>query len=77
MNALTELPAGSQHLLVSQLVDALRANGVFHTPLALRRHGKPWDEYEMDAINRTREAIAAANAYLANATGSATEAPHE
>lgn len=43
---------------VMAMVDALRANQVFHTPVALRRRGGQWDEYEIDAINRTREALA-------------------
>lgn len=34
---------------------ALLANGVFHTPVALRKSGNAeWDEYQIDAINRTR-----------------------
>lgn len=48
-----------------QLRDALLANQVFHTPIALRRRGGEWDEYEIDAINRTREALAATE-WLAN-----------
>lgn len=51
---------------IQTLLDALRANGVFHTPLALRRKGgKPWDEYEIDAIRRTRDAVALAETLLA------------
>lgn len=41
-----------------ELVEALRANLIFHTPLALLNNNKPWDEYQMDAINRTKEALA-------------------
>ena len=43
--------------LIKQLVNALKANGVFHTPIQLRKNGHPWDEYQIDAINRTREAL--------------------
>lgn len=39
------------------IMDALRANQVFHTPIALRRRGGQWDEYEMDAIKRTRAVL--------------------
>lgn len=43
----------------TQLMDALRANQVFHTPIALRRKATgEWDEYEIDAISRTRDALA-------------------
>lgn len=60
----TELPttcgaAVRSSELVSLLRDALLANQIFHTPIALRRRGGQWDEYEIDAINRTREALAA------------------
>ena len=47
--------------LLRQLHDALLANQVFHTPVALRRRGGQWDEYELDAIKRTREALSAFN----------------
>lgn len=47
--------------LIEMLTDALQANGVFHTPIALRRRGGQWDDYELDAIRRTREALAAAS----------------
>lgn len=37
---------------------ALRANQVFHTPVALRRKpDRQWDEYEMDAIKRTKAVL--------------------
>lgn len=49
--------------LIIELVEALQANGIFHTPIALRRRGCHWDEYEMDAINRTREAINSASQF--------------
>lgn len=43
---------------IRQLVEALQANQIFHTPLALsRKPGRKWDEYEIDAINRTRAAL--------------------
>lgn len=35
--------------------DALRANLIFHTPVMMRKLGRSWDEYEQDAINRTRK----------------------
>lgn len=44
--------------LLEETREALRANQVFHTPVALRR--KPsgqWDEFEQDAITRTRAAL--------------------
>jgi hypothetical protein len=37
--------------------DALRANQVFHTPIAMRKNGNEWDEYQVDAINRTKECL--------------------
>lgn len=37
--------------------EALQANGIFHTPLQLRKNGHPWDDYQIDAINRTSEAL--------------------
>lgn len=47
---------------VSSMVrDALMTNQVFHTPVALRRRGGQWDEYEQDAITRTREALSILN----------------
>ena len=42
--------------LLNQLRDALLANQVFQTPIANRRRGQ-WDEYELDAIKRTREGL--------------------
>ena len=42
-----------------ELVDALQANQVFHTPIALRRRGGQWDEYELDAIQRTKDVLGA------------------
>ena len=50
--------------LLAQVRDALLANQVFHTPIALRRKGgelPQWDEYEYDAIRRTRETLYALN----------------
>lgn len=44
---------------IKRLEEALSANRVFHTPIALRRRGGKWDEYELDAIRRTREEIGA------------------
>lgn len=44
---------------IKRLEEALSANRVFHTPIALRRRGGEWDEYELDAIRRTREEIGA------------------
>lgn len=37
--------------------EALQANGIFHTPLQLRKNGHPWDDYQIDAINRTSETL--------------------
>ena len=38
---------------------ALLANGVFHTPVALRQSGQTeWNEYQIDAINRTKDFLA-------------------
>lgn len=38
---------------------ALLANGVFHTPVALRKSGNAeWDQYQIDAIHRTRNFLA-------------------
>lgn len=70
--ALPGAAAGEQVTLsldavISQLRDALLANQIFHTPIALRRRGGQWDEYEMDAIRRTREALASSEG-LANGT---------
>jgi mRNA degradation ribonuclease J1/J2 len=45
---------------VVKMREALKANGVFHTPMALRKNGHDWDEYQIDAINRTREALSLA-----------------
>lgn len=43
---------------VEVAMDALRANQVFHTPIALsRKLDRQWDEYEADAINRTKAAL--------------------
>ena len=41
------------------LFEAVRANQVFHTPVALWRKlpKMEWDEYELDAIRRTNEAL--------------------
>lgn len=36
---------------------ALQANGIFHTPIALRKNGGEWDEYQLDAISRTKKAL--------------------
>lgn len=43
---------------LTEAYDALKANQVFHTPLAkgLRR-GRQWNEYEADAVDRTRRAL--------------------
>ena len=51
--------------------DALEANGVFHTPIALRRKlavdGRcQWDEFEIDAITRTRETLALVRSAITN-----------
>lgn len=47
--------------LLKEAQDALRANQVFHTPIALRQNGKEWNEYQIDAINRTREVLSKIN----------------
>lgn len=44
--------------LVIDMRNALQANQIFHTPLALRKNGKEWDEYQADAINRTKDCLA-------------------
>lgn len=51
--------------LFVECVQALKANGVFHTPIALRRKrpDTEWNEYEMDAINRTKTALAKASSF--------------
>lgn len=41
------------------LADALRANAVFHTPVAkakLTSFGE-WDDFQLDAVNRTKDAL--------------------
>ena len=43
--------------LVVEMKEALEANRIFHTPLELRKHGGKWDEYQLDAIHRTRDAL--------------------
>ena len=43
--------------LVVEMREALEANRVFHTPLELRKHGGEWNEYQRDAIYRTRDAL--------------------
>lgn len=43
--------------LVAEMREALEANQVFHTPLELRKHGGEWNEYQLDAIHRTRDAL--------------------
>jgi hypothetical protein len=60
--------------LVETMRDALRANQVFHTPLARRRRGGEWSEYELDAIHRTRDAIAASAAIAEHGNIEAVEA---
>ena len=50
--------------LLEQLIDALRANGIFYTPIALRKNGREWDEFQIDAINRTRNALEKAEAAI-------------
>lgn len=52
--------------LVEELLDALKSNAVFHTPIALRRKLpiSEWDEYEADAISRTRAAIEKAERWM-------------
>ena len=43
---------------------ALQANQVFHTPIALRKTGQEeWDEYQIDAINRTKEVLGSMGMY--------------
>lgn len=44
--------------LIAEMRDALQANGVFHTPIHRRLLGREWDEYEADAIMRTKAALA-------------------
>lgn len=39
------------------LIDAIKANQVFHTPYVMRCLGRDWNEYEIDAIKRSREAL--------------------
>lgn len=42
--------------------EALEANRVFYTPIALsRKPGRAWDEYEIDAIERTKVALSQLN----------------
>jgi len=43
--------------LVVEMREALEANRVFHTPLELRKHGGEWNEYQLDAVHRTRHAL--------------------
>lgn len=43
--------------LVVEMREALEANQVFHTPLELRKHGGEWNEYQWDAVRRTRDAL--------------------
>ncbi len=48
--------SNSKDTKIKDLMDAVEANLVFHTPVALsRKPGRQWDEYEMDAINRTKQ----------------------
>lgn len=42
---------------ITGLREALQANGIFHTPIALRKNGASWDEYQLDAISRTKHAL--------------------
>ncbi len=44
--------------LVAEMRDALKANQVFHTPLELKKRGGQWNEFELDAVRRTRDALA-------------------
>lgn len=42
--------------LCEEMVKALKANGIFHTPIA-RRQLNGWNEYQQDAIDRTRDCL--------------------
>lgn len=49
---------------IRECIDALQAQNVFHTPLALsRKKNREWDEYETDAIKRQKKCLALANLF--------------
>lgn len=42
---------------IKEMREALQANQIFHTPIMRLKLGREWDEFESDAITRTKACL--------------------